>query len=183
MPRPRHKCDDCGQTYSDLAKHYRYHPHCQPPFLVDNYSSDDDDYAELPEASLLSEIVAVDERHAMVGSDLSDLRFEHGLDGPGVAFLQECVSRWMAGAREQQANALKPLLRQGVSSADVASALEINMFARLETPKQVIASPLLLLRPLQLPLRSLQTPLDPPHVARIALPPPSLLLEAPVDGQ
>lgn len=128
-------CGACGEYYNELSKHLRYNPSCIPELIdASDSESDEEDYRE--EDLPLAARFASDVRREVVANDLHDLRFEHGLDNKGVAFLKGAANRWTEGAAEQREAALRPLLRAGVSKADVLDALRVDLFAGLETEKQ-----------------------------------------------
>ena len=134
----RFTCEGCGGRYRDLSQHLNNHPDCRPPELAsDDEDSSDEDWAQ---PSVLATQVARDCLREQLGSDLHDLRFQHKMDNAGIALVKEQAAGWMTSAGEQQANALAPLLKDGVSREDVLRRLHVPLFQGLETAKLEFAN-------------------------------------------
>jgi hypothetical protein len=139
MPDAAYTCDECGAPYHDLSQHWRWHPDCRPPDLLEPAEESDDEDDEGPQPSSLATRVSIDVRREQIASDLADLRHEHGMEATAIGAVKECATRWLHGVAVQAANALKPYLLPGVSTPDVIAAIEIDMFADLKTAKQELS--------------------------------------------
>ena len=126
------RCDECGEGYRDLSAHWRWHPDCGPPELIENDADSDDEDEQ--HVSLVQR-VSTDVRLFQISGDLADLRFEHGMDNSAIASLKTKVNEWVKGAAIQGADSLKPYLLPGTAKSEVIAALTVDLFAGLETAK------------------------------------------------
>lgn len=139
-PPPVYRCDACGQHYNVLAQHFVRHPGCRLQYFGSDGEDSDEEAAPPPKPpSSLADEAAEGCRLDWVSNDVSDMRFEHGLDGPAIDFVKHSSRRWLDLAARTSARRLAPLLKDGVSREAVLEALAFDLFKDLGSPKQEAA--------------------------------------------
>lgn len=145
-PTGRPLCDACGARFTQLRQHFRQHPACR--LQIEGSDDDESDIGDsctpaqlLPTQRLggLAANAAADCRREQVATDLSHLRFEHGLDSPAILFVKDSTERWLEHQMRSALQKLKPLLREGVSRQQAAEAIRLDLFEGLDTAKQELA--------------------------------------------
>ncbi len=136
----QYTCEACGGKYTNFTAHCNAHPACLPPELIEaEYSSDDEDYKDMPSLREIADTFDHDALQDQVANDLSDLRFEHGLDGPGIDFVKVAVNRWDAEADTTRLARLRALVPHNVTTQQLKDALCVKKFDQLSTQKQELA--------------------------------------------
>ena len=126
----RHVCEDCGESYKDLARHEATCVGvCEP------CSSPRPD-GECPLTTPLCDIesvVASSELQEEVASDLCDLRHMRGLDEVDIKQIKQAVRGWDATANAIRAERLLPFLRDGMTPEELKAILSVDVFDGLAT--------------------------------------------------
>ena len=133
----RYSCEHCGGGYNVLHMHYGQNPACMPPELME----DDSDLSEeeLPEPSTLGLALLRDDRKEMIATNLSDLRYEHGMNDAAIVYLKNAVTSWVDDAALESLKNIMPLVRKDIPREVVLEKLKVELFADLDTPKKELA--------------------------------------------
>ena len=123
-------CDQCNKTYTNLGQHLR---RCRPDRGARAVPAQPipDLYRPDPTADLLN--IAKEEMCHDIVFKLCMLRFERSLDDTSIGIVKSMIKDTVKSTAEQAFHRLGPLLKDGVSPAQVEAALETSVFDGVET--------------------------------------------------
>ena len=113
LPPSELKCTACGKRYKSLIHHEKECRPCPPPITKEA--------APLP--SPVSESTAAlatfhDALREDVASDLMDMRYQRGFNGPDIAMTKRCAQEWVDQVADASPQLLKPFLKEGVTEKE-----------------------------------------------------------------
>jgi len=126
-------CEDCGKTYSNMAQHLRS---CTGPRLPTPHKQIERCTSPTTVTVEIGRVVLEETMRAQVASDLADLRYGRGLDGPDITKVKEKVGEWEEAANEGRLQRLRALMRADVTDGQITDALKAGLFKGLATAKQ-----------------------------------------------